>query len=56
MARLLRSRGVRLEFVLDEGGIVVLDGVPPFVSAPVAIVGTAEKVCPSADLFVAYAA
>ena len=44
IARLLVSRGVQLEFVLDEGGIVLLDGVPPFVTAPVGIVGTAEKV------------
>lgn len=44
IARLLESRGVQLEFVLDEGGIVILDGVPPFVAAPVGIIGTAEKV------------
>ena len=45
IARLLESRGVHLAFVLDEAGIVLSDGVAPFVSAPVAIIGTAEKVC-----------
>jgi carboxypeptidase PM20D1 len=44
IASLLQSRGVQLEFVLDEGGIVLADGVKPFVTDPVAIVGTAEKV------------
>ncbi len=57
IARLLESRGVQLEFVLDEGGIVVLDGVPPFVAAPVGIIGTAEKVAhPSPSLRVKYTA
>ena len=55
IARLLQSRGVQLEFVLDEGGIVILDGVPPFVAAPVGIIGTAEKVGhPMPSLRVAY--
>ena len=42
MVRLLRERGVQLEFVLDEGGAVIEDA--PFnVSAPIAMIGLAEK-------------
>ncbi len=41
-AALLRDRGVRPWFVLDEGGWVV-DHAPPLTSEPVALVGTAEK-------------
>ncbi len=40
----LQSKNVKLEFVLDEGGVVIEDGMPPLTSTPVAIVGTAEKV------------
>ena len=50
IARLLEARGVQLAFVLDEGGVVLSDGVPPFVTAPVAIIGTAEKVSPCRPL------
>jgi carboxypeptidase PM20D1 len=42
VARLLAGRGVRLEWVLDEG-LVITDGVMPGVRAPVALVGVAEK-------------
>lgn len=42
IARLLAERGVRLEMVLDEGGVIG-DGVLPGISAPVALVGVAEK-------------
>jgi carboxypeptidase PM20D1 len=42
IAALLRSRGVQLEMVLDEGGVVG-DGILPGVSEPVALVGIAEK-------------
>jgi carboxypeptidase PM20D1 len=42
IAELLAARGVRLEFVLDEGGFVV-SGLLPSIEAPVALVGTAEK-------------
>jgi carboxypeptidase PM20D1 len=38
----LEQRGVRLEYVLDEGGIVMEDG-PLLPGAPVALVGIAEK-------------
>ena len=42
MARLLQQRGVRLEFVFDEGGAILEN--PPFgLSKPVAMIGLAEK-------------
>jgi carboxypeptidase PM20D1 len=42
IAALLASRGVALEFVVDEG-LSILDGVIPGLTAPVALVGIAEK-------------
>jgi carboxypeptidase PM20D1 len=42
IATLLESRGVELEMVLDEGGVIG-DGVLPGITAPVALVGIAEK-------------
>jgi carboxypeptidase PM20D1 len=42
IAALLRSRGVKLEMVLDEGGVIG-DGVMAGISAPTALVGIAEK-------------
>ena len=42
IAALLESRGVELEMVLDEGGVIG-DGLLPGISAPVALVGVAEK-------------
>ena len=42
MAALLKQRGVELEMVLDEGGVIG-DGVLPGIAAPVAMVGIAEK-------------
>lgn len=42
IARLLAERGVRLDMVVDEGGVIG-DGVLPGISAPVALVGIAEK-------------
>lgn len=41
MAGLLSSRGVALEYILDEGGFVMAGSLP--LSAPVALVGVAEK-------------
>lgn len=42
IAALLKSRGVRLDFVLDEG-LLVLDGILPGLRQPAAMVGVAEK-------------
>ncbi|QSQ16934.1 M20 family peptidase [Myxococcus landrumensis] len=49
IAALLKERGVRLESVLDEGG-VIMSGTVPGVSAPVALVGTSEKGFVSVEL------
>jgi carboxypeptidase PM20D1 len=42
IAELLKSRGVRLDWVLDEG-LLVLDGVLPGLARPAALIGLAEK-------------
>ena len=42
MAALLQSRGVQLDFVIDEG-LLVLDGVMPGLRQPAALIGIAEK-------------
>ena len=42
MAALLKSRGVKAEYILDESGCIT-SGVVPGVSKAVALVGTAEK-------------
>lgn len=42
IAALLRERGVRLDFVLDEG-MIIADGMVPGARRPVALVGLAEK-------------
>ena len=42
VAELLKSRGVQLEFVLDEG-LLITEGVLKGLDKPVALVGTAEK-------------
>ena len=42
IAALLKERKIRLDFVIDEG-LLVLDGVLPGVSKPVALIGVAEK-------------
>lgn len=42
IAALLERRGVRLEMVLDEGGVIG-EGVMPGVEVPTALVGIAEK-------------
>ncbi len=44
MASLLERRGVRLELIIDEGGAILTNGIAPFTSHPVALIGTAEKV------------
>ena len=42
IAALLKARGVRLEFVLDEG-MLITEGVMKGIKAPLALVGIAEK-------------
>ncbi|CAM5782104.1 M20 family peptidase [Ottowia pentelensis] len=42
IAALLKSRGVQLDFVIDEG-LLVLDGVLPGLKPPAAVIGIAEK-------------
>lgn len=42
VAELLKARGVKLDWVLDEG-LLVLDGVLPGLSKPAALIGLAEK-------------
>jgi carboxypeptidase PM20D1 len=49
IAALLASRGVLLEWVLDEGRAVI-EGVVPEVSLPVALIGVAEKGFVSVEL------
>jgi carboxypeptidase PM20D1 len=49
IAALLRRRGVRLQMVLDEGGVIG-DGVFPGLPGPVALVGVAEKGFASIEL------
>jgi carboxypeptidase PM20D1 len=42
IAALLRGRNIELDYVLDEGGNI-LDGIIPDATAPVALIGIAEK-------------
>jgi carboxypeptidase PM20D1 len=49
IAALLKRRGVELEMVLDEGGVIG-DGIMPGISAPTALVGIAEKGFVSVEL------
>ncbi len=42
IAALLKSRGILLEYVLDEGGAIT-KGLVPGITGPVALVGVAEK-------------
>jgi carboxypeptidase PM20D1 len=42
IAALLARRGVRPQFIVDEGGFIV-EGMVPGVAQPVAMIGTAEK-------------
>lgn len=44
LARLLAKRKVQLDFVIDEGGNILTDGMPPLTTRPTAVIGTAEKV------------
>ncbi|HYU36067.1 MAG TPA: M20 family peptidase [Thermoanaerobaculia bacterium] len=49
IAALLRQRGVKPEFILDEGGVIAA-GMVEGIKAPIALVGTAEKGYVSVDL------
>ena len=42
IATLLKQRGVQLDFVIDEG-LLILDGILPGLSKPAALIGVAEK-------------
>ena len=42
IGQLLKSRGVEIEFLQDEGGLIT-KGMVPGVKAPVAVIGTSEK-------------
>jgi carboxypeptidase PM20D1 len=42
IAALLKSRNVRLDFVIDEG-LLITDGIMPGLSKPAALIGIAEK-------------
>ena len=44
ISQLLESRGVRVDILLDEGGLIAVDGMSPLTNAKIALVGTAEKV------------
>ena len=43
ISALLKQRNIEFEFILDEGGSIVSDGVIPGMDVPVALVGIAEK-------------
>jgi carboxypeptidase PM20D1 len=51
IVRLLKSRGVRLDYILDEG-MLVTQGIMSGVSRPVALIGVAEKGYASVNLAV----
>jgi carboxypeptidase PM20D1 len=42
IAKLLQSRGVKLDFVIDEG-LLITDGIMPGLAKPAALIGIAEK-------------
>ncbi len=42
IAKLLQSRGVKLDFVLDEG-LLITEGIMPGLAQPAALIGIAEK-------------
>ena len=43
IAKVLESKGVHLQFVLDEGGEITIKKVPAMEERPVAVIDTAEK-------------
>ncbi len=52
IAEILKSRGVQLEYVLDEGLAIITKGIIPGLSRPLALVGIAEKGYLSVELSV----
>ena len=44
VAEALKSRGVRLEVIVNEGGIIVQEGLRHVIDKSIAMVGTSEKV------------
>ncbi|SHN36932.1 carboxypeptidase PM20D1 [Duganella sacchari] len=54
IAKLLKSRGVHLDYVLDEG-MLVTEGIMSGISKPVALIGVAEKGYASVNLAVSMA-
>jgi carboxypeptidase PM20D1 len=51
VAALLKSRNISLEYVLDEGGSITI-GIIPGITAPIALIGIAEKGYVSLELTV----
>ena len=50
IASLLKAAGVDLDFILDEGGTVLVDGVRGITNTAIALVGTSEKVTSFNDI------
>jgi carboxypeptidase PM20D1 len=50
MAALLKSRGVKADLVLDEGGIITREKIPGLENRSVALLGTSEKGAMSLEL------
>ena len=44
VAETLKSRGVKLEVIVDEGGIIIQEGLRHVTNKTIAMVGTSEKV------------
>lgn len=51
IAELLKARGVKLDYVLDEG-LTITEQLVSYISKPVAMIGIAEKGCMSMELSV----
>ncbi|GAX73214.1 hypothetical protein CEUSTIGMA_g667.t1 [Chlamydomonas eustigma] len=43
-AELFASRGIKFDIAIDEGGVILSEGLAPFTTTPVALIGTSEKV------------
>ncbi|MGB5218840.1 MAG: M20 family peptidase [Smithella sp.] len=51
ISELLKARGIKLDYVLDEG-LTITEGMVPNITRPVALIGIAEKGCLSVELSV----